>query len=124
MYEGIILSFIDKFGSLSLSVQSSTQEIGREIQLTCTVTGAPTYAIRWLREGTIISPSCKYSIASSDTNMSVLSIHDVSLNDDGDYECIAHSYYTESVNEIITVNAQSKLNKLLFIFILAFLFVI
>ena len=57
--------------------------------------------------------------------MSVLTIHNVSFNDDGEYECIARSYYTEPVNEIITVNAQSKLNKLLkFIFILAFLFVI
>ena len=30
--------------------------------------------------------------------MSVLTIHDVNFNDDGEYECIAHSYYTESVS--------------------------
>ena len=91
--------FAGDYGPLQVtSLEDYEITVGYDIQLTCTVTGAPTYAIRWLRGEEIISPSCKYSIASNDTSMSVLTIHDVNFNDDGEYECIAHSYYTESVS--------------------------
>ena len=75
--------------------------------------GPPSYAIRWKRNETFISPSCKYSLSSSSRETSVLTVHDITLDDIGVYECVAYSYYTTAQPSTeVTVNVKGKLTEL------------
>lgn len=83
----------DQF-QVAISSYTLEPQYGYDVDLLCTSTGPPSYAIRWKRNGTFLSPSCKYSLSSSSRDLSILTIHNSTVDDNGLYECIAYSYYT------------------------------
>lgn len=65
------------------------------LHLKCTTSGPPSYLVQWYIGNTLINPSCHYTIASNNSQTSVLTIHNATSSiDSGIYRCTAHSYYT------------------------------
>ena len=92
--------FSGNYGPLGVTVDFGSGQVsfGQSIQLTCTTTGYPAYAIRWKQGSNLITPSCKFSIVGNSLNTSILTIYNASISDVGTYECVAYSYYTADVN--------------------------
>ncbi|XP_019864466.1 PREDICTED: uncharacterized protein LOC109593811 [Amphimedon queenslandica] len=84
---------------LSVNVTSHIVQYvaGDNIVLMCSTSGLPVYAIHWMKEDSIIYPSCKLSISSCGPNSSMLNVYNIDPSDAGVYQCIAHSYYSHSV---------------------------
>ena len=95
----LCFDLIGNYEPLKVNVDfgSGQVSVGQSIQLTCTTTGPPAYAIRWKQGSTLIMPSRKYSIVSNSLDTSILTIYNASISDTGTYECIAYSYYTADI---------------------------
>ena len=95
----LCFDLIGNNGPLKVNVDfgSGQVSVGQSIQLTCTTTGPPAYAIRWKQNSTLITPSRKYSIVSNSLDTSVLTIYNASISDAGTYECVAYSYYIADI---------------------------
>lgn len=76
----------------------------------CSTSGLPVYAIHWMKEDSLLYPSCKLSISSCGLNSSLLNIYNIGPSDAGVYQCIAHSYYSHSVTAL---SAQLSMFKLI-----------
>ena len=83
--------------SATVTMPPRQHKVGDNVKLTCNTSGLPLYALHWMRGGSRVYPSCKYSISSSSPGSSVLTIYNASETDSGMYECIAHSYYSDPV---------------------------
>ena len=115
--------FSGNYGPLGVTVDFGSGQVpfGQSIQLTCTTTGYPAYAIRWEQGSTLITPSCKYSIVGNSLDTSVLTIYNASISDTGTHECVAYSYYTTDVifdDDYVSIVGKSytSLNALKFSF--------
>ena len=84
------------------------QIIGNNVKLTCTTSGLPVYALHWRRGGSRVYPSCKHSISSNSPGSSVLTIYNASEADDGMYECVAHSYYSDPMTATSQALSESS----------------
>lgn len=64
--------------------------IGSVVILECKVTGSPEIAIKWYKNNIEISPSYKYQMTFTDS-VATLQISNCSLEECGDYICVASS---------------------------------
>ena len=82
---------------MSVGVVTVNPLYGQNIELSCVSNEPLAYAIRWKRNGEFIVPSCQHSISSSSRKNSLLVIYNSTFEDEGAYDCVAHSYYTANV---------------------------
>ncbi|XP_019849871.1 PREDICTED: titin-like, partial [Amphimedon queenslandica] len=93
---------------LTVAIESHTYSSVGMIQIICSTTGPPVYITDWYKGGDLIYPSCKHSITSSNTTISILTISSVNIDDIGQYTCTARSYYTSrSATAVIYVTLQT-----------------
>uniref|UniRef100_A0A3B4D205 Ig-like domain-containing protein n=1 Tax=Pygocentrus nattereri TaxID=42514 RepID=A0A3B4D205_PYGNA len=76
--------FVMKLDSTKLAVNGSS------VVLECKVTGSPEITIKWLKNETEISPSEKYQMSFTNS-VATLCMSNCSVEDSGDYICIASS---------------------------------
>lgn len=63
---------------------------GSVVVLECKVTGSPEITIKWYKNNVEISPSNRYQMTFTDS-VATLRISDCSLEESGDYICVASS---------------------------------
>ncbi len=107
-------------GPFEYNAQPTIKETTASQQLTCLTGGIPAYAFTWERDGHgLLSPSYKYSIASSGYTDNVLTITQLTSADSGVYTCTFYTYYDgfESTSITITLNVTGKLNILVILYL-------
>ena len=99
-------------GPFEYNAQPTINEATASQQLTCLTGGIPAYAFTWEKDGHgLISPSYKYSIASSGYTDNVLTITQPTSEDSGVYTCTFYTYYNGFASTSITtiLNVIGKL---------------
>ena len=88
----------------SSSLADVTVSAGKPLILKCLVTGTPTPAILWLRDGAVVgaSPQC---VTSYNHGVARLELLSPCVADQGRYQCVARN----SVSEV-TCSCQVKVN--------------
>lgn len=87
------ISTIKTSPRFSQRVQPCTVEEGQTVTLTAMVHGRPRPIVTWMKDdGTELVPSDKYSVVFDDRkNVCKLLIHNCSVEDSGEYSCIAYN---------------------------------
>lgn len=69
---------------------SQLLKTGQPLKLTCKVQGTPVISITWFKDGSEIASDHRHRL-SFDSSIATLEVQDCSVEDSGDYVCIASS---------------------------------
>eukprot|EP00066_Takifugu_rubripes_P023926 XP_011613192.1 PREDICTED: LOW QUALITY PROTEIN: obscurin-like [Takifugu rubripes] len=69
-----------------------TTKIGQTIKLTCKVTGSPTPAVSWFKDGLSLEDDPRHIILAERSGTCTLILDSLSAQDSGQYACFAHSF--------------------------------
>ena len=79
---------------------------GDTTSFTCTVRAFPTPTVTWIINGTILNPatdpgaSVSFTTPDTDTSVSVLTLSDLALDDNGGYQCHAVNELAERIEAV------------------------
>ena len=87
--------------------QSQTKAEGENAFLSCNVTGNPKPAVSWYKDDTKINAGADSRVGISEDGTQ-LTITNVSINDDGQYTCVANNSLGNSTSNPATLTVQCK----------------
>ena len=94
---------------VNMSVPNSSTSEGKNIVLTCLVSGIPTPDITWLKDGTVLSTNDRIVISPISSNESQLVILEAIMDDAGGYTCSASSIGgTAAMTRFVKVEGSGK----------------
>ena len=94
---------------INLSVPNSSNREGKNIVLTCLVSGIPIPDITWLKDGTVLSTNGHVVISLISSNESQLVILEATFDDAGGYTCSASSIGgTAAMTRFVKVEGSGK----------------
>ena len=94
---------------VNMSAPDSSSSEGKNIVLTCLVSGIPIPDITWIKDGTVLSTKDRLVISLISSNESQLLILEAALDDAGGYTCNASSIGgTAAMTRSVQVEGSGK----------------